>query len=120
MDAHVCGIANDRPVLRFCDGTEIAVERTRHSGDVDVRVGARVGVCLRPESLSLTDDRAAIPGVVAAVEYAGFTTVCRVATAFGTVHLQVPRSLACPNPGEQVRMNVHASALHLIGTEHQP
>jgi iron(III) transport system ATP-binding protein len=119
VEAEVCGTADDRPLLRLCDGTEITVPQPRVGRNVNVRVGARVGICLRPESLSMTGGKGTIRGVVDRVEYGGASSVCLVRTAFGTVHVQVARSLACPDPGEHVHMDMNASAVHLMAMEPQ-
>jgi iron(III) transport system ATP-binding protein len=119
LDAAVCGTSGCWPLVRFNDGTEIAVDPLRRANDVDLRPGVRLGVCLRPESLRITRDRGTFRGVVDAIEYAGPVSVCEVSTALGLLQVEVPRSMGCPATGDHVHIAVNESAAHLIHMEQQ-
>ena len=114
LEAAIARMAGDRPVVRFADGTEMTVEAT--GSDAAIRIGARVGVCVRPEAFRFGGD-GAFHGIVASTEYAGPTSSCEVTSALGMLHVDLPAGAGRPSRGEHVRLGVHPSALHLIHME---
>jgi iron(III) transport system ATP-binding protein len=117
LDVSVSGTSGARPIVRFVDGTEMTVDPERRAQGVDIRAGARLGVCVRPESIRIARDGGTFQGVVTGVEYAGPTTLCEVRTALGTLHVDVPNSHRSPTTGDYVRLAIPESTLHLIGME---
>jgi iron(III) transport system ATP-binding protein len=120
LDATLCDTCGSRPLVRFRDGSELAVDAGRLGPAMTFETGARLAVCLRPDSLRITDERATFRGMVAAVEYAGAVNVCEVETAAGTLRVDVPRARIAPARGDFVHIAVDAAAVHLVPTEPRP
>jgi len=113
LDATIASISEHAVVLRFADRSELAVYEHRRAAGVEIHPGARVGVCLRAESLHLADD-GFFSGTVEDVEYAGPVRSCTVETAVGKLQLEIPSSTPRPTPGQSVRLSILPSAVHLV------
>ena len=113
LDGVVSNRGAVRPTVRLDDGTELPLPSWRNV----THAGARVSICMRPESLRLTSGYGPLHGVVTTVEYAGATRICAVQSAVGPLHVELSRLDACPRPGERVSIVVDESALHLIPAE---
>jgi len=112
IEATVQEIAGDSAVVQFADGAKLQVRRPR-SG-FELRTGARVAVCLRAESIQLVNGSGLFSGVIADVEYSGPVRLCIVKTAVGNLRVEIPSSEARLNTGQQVALNVAASAVHVV------
>jgi iron(III) transport system ATP-binding protein len=117
LDATICSVSDEAVTVEFGDGTRLAVNPHRRAAAIDLIPGARVGVCLRAESLEITDDNGVFAGTVADVEYAGPVRSCTVQTPLGKLQLEIPSSAPHPAPGEHVRLAIVQSAAHLVGSQ---
>jgi ABC-type Fe3+/spermidine/putrescine transport system ATPase subunit len=117
IEATVQSAANNSAVVRFEDGADLTVDIRRPPPGLELRPGARVGVCLRAESLQLVNANGVFSGVVTDVEYSGPVRLCIVRTGVGNLRVEVPSSEAKPNAGQQVALNIVGSAVHLVGFE---
>jgi iron(III) transport system ATP-binding protein len=113
IEATVVGIADNSAVVQFADGSKLEVRRP--GPGLGLKPGARVGVCLRAESIQLVNGSGLFSGVIADVEYSGPVRLCIVRTAVGNLRVEVPSSEARLNTGQQVALNVAASAVHVVG-----
>ena len=114
LDAVISRISEKTMVVRFADGIEFTVPSHQRAPGVQLTQGARVGVCLRAESLHVTDENGTFSGVVADVEYAGPFRSCIVKTTVGNLQVEVPSSAAQPNRGDHVGLTIDPSAIHLV------
>jgi iron(III) transport system ATP-binding protein len=105
-----------RSVIRFKDGTEIALPSWCHGEGVS-QPGEPVEVCVRPESLRLSDGDGIFVGTIAGIEYGGATRLCRVDSNVGELQIEISRSATCPEIGRRVSIAIDESALHLIPRE---
>jgi ABC-type Fe3+/spermidine/putrescine transport system ATPase subunit len=115
LEGTVRSISDHSILIRLGDGTELSVDSQRRPAGIDFISGARVGVCLRAESLRLSGGNGIFSGVVTDVEYAGPVRSCIVKTDLGDLQVEIPSSVARPVPGQQVRLSVDRSAMHLVG-----
>ena len=114
LDGIVKTVSQASAVVRFADGREITVEPQQRAANFELAVGARVGVCVRAESLRLTAEDGTFSGVVTDVEYSGPVCSCLVKTSVGELRVEVPISGGRPVKGEPVRLAVIPSAIHLV------
>jgi iron(III) transport system ATP-binding protein len=117
LDATVGSMAERSAVVRLADGTALTVDPERRASGVQLSPGARVGVCLRAESLRLTSSDGAFRGVVRDLEYAGSTHSIIVKCAIGELRVEVPSSTGCPAKGESVGLSTIQTGIHLVGPE---
>jgi iron(III) transport system ATP-binding protein len=115
LDATVRSVSDGCIVVAFADGTELPVDSRGRGPGIDVKPGARIGVCLRAESLQLAGENGVFSGVVTDVEYGGPVRSCIVKTAVGDLQVEVPSSSARPASGQTVRLSIIPSAVHLVG-----
>jgi ABC-type Fe3+/spermidine/putrescine transport system ATPase subunit len=115
LDALISRISADEIVVRFVDGSEITVGQHQRAPGLELKPAARVGVCLRAESLQLTTENGFVSGGVTDVEYSGPFRSCIVKTDLGNLQVEVPSTAARPSPGDRVRLSVNPSAVHLVG-----
>jgi len=115
LDATIRSVSDHCCVVSFADGTELLVDTRSRAPGVDLKTGARVGVCLRAESLQLSSENGAFSGVVTDVEYGGPVRSCIVDTALGKLQIEVPGSSARPAAGQRVRLSIISAAVHLVG-----
>jgi iron(III) transport system ATP-binding protein len=114
IDATIGATSAQSIVVRFADGTELTVDATRRSAGTEVTPGSRVAVCLRAESFQLAGSNGIFSGIVTDVEYAGAVRTCTVQTGIGELQVEVPGSGMRPMAGQQVRLSIVESAVHLV------
>ena len=83
LDGVVKSVSPEGATIRFADGSEITIEQQRRAPGVELEAGARVGVCIRAESLQLTGENGTFAGTVTDVEYAGPVRSCLVESNVG-------------------------------------
>jgi ABC-type Fe3+/spermidine/putrescine transport system ATPase subunit len=115
LDATVAAISDQSVKLRLADGNELTADPTHKSREAELSLGARVGVCVRAESFRLAIGDGTFAGTISDVEYAGAVRTCRVSTAVGDLHVEVPSSAGRLVKGQSVRLSVNESTLHLVG-----
>ena len=115
VEATVSALTENSVVLRFADGVELAADPNHKAKDVELRTGARVGVCIRAETLVLANGGGTFAGTVTDVEYAGPIRACRVRTTVGNLHVEVPSSAGRLVKGQSVQLSVIGTSLHLVG-----
>jgi iron(III) transport system ATP-binding protein len=114
VEAAVAALTEDSVTVRFRDGREITMSRQNAAPGLEFSPAARVGVCMRAESLRLVNSGALFSGNVVDVEYAGPLRTCRVQTAVGELLVEVPSSEGRLVKGQTVNLGVSESALHLV------
>jgi iron(III) transport system ATP-binding protein len=117
LDAVVASMSAQTAVVRFSNGTELTVDPRRRAAGVELTPGARIGVCLRAESLRLAGENGAIRGVLTDVEYAGSGCSCAVQTELGQLRVDVPSSVGRPIKGEPINLDVNEAAVHIVGPQ---
>jgi iron(III) transport system ATP-binding protein len=117
LDAVVRSVSGQSFVVRFADGTELTVNSARRAAGVELLPGARIGVCIRAESLRPADETGPIHGVVSDVEYAGSGSYCEVQTAIGRLRVDVPSSAGRPVKGEPIHLAIHDADVHIVPAE---
>jgi iron(III) transport system ATP-binding protein len=115
LEATVASVTDQSVRLRFADGSELSTDSNHRSSEAELRPGAQVGVCVRAESLRMGIESGTFGGTITDVEYAGNIRACRVHTAVGDLHVEVPSSEGRLTKGQSVRLSVNESALHLVG-----
>ena len=115
LDATVGAVSDRSAVLRFADGSELAVDTTHRAAGVELLPGATVGVCLRAEALQLTAEKGVFSGIVTDAEYGGSACSCMVETAVGDLRVDVPSAVNRPRKQDAVRLSVVPKAIHLVG-----
>ena len=73
-----------------------------------------MGVCVRAESLRVDSEDAMLTGVVMDVEYAGPVFTCTVKTELGQLQIEVPSSQPRPTAGQEIRLSIAPTAVHLV------
>ena len=116
LDATVLSVSGHSAVIRFANGCELNIDARRRATGVELSSGTRVGVCLRAESLQLTNEGGVFSGIVTDVEYAGSVRSCLVKTDLGELKVEVPNSAGRPTPGQSARLTVAPSAVHLVNS----
>lgn len=114
IDATVASLSEGCAVLRFANGNEVQIRAQQRATGVTIETGARVGVCIRAESIQLSSGPGIFSGTVRDVEYTGAARSCIVSTDEGDIEVEVPASGSRPIPGEKITLNVDATALHLV------
>jgi iron(III) transport system ATP-binding protein len=117
LDAVVEKISDQSAVLRFGNGGRMVVDADHRAPGVVLSSSARVGVCVRAESLQLTGGPGVFSGEVTDVEYTGPSRTCIVQTDLGALRVEVPSSAGRLSRGEQVRIDVIPEAVHMVGAE---
>jgi iron(III) transport system ATP-binding protein len=115
LDATVAAVADKAVTLRFKDGSQVTMDPTRKANDVQLSNGARVGVCVRAESLRLANGDGTFAGTIIDVEYSGPIRTCRVRTDLGDLQVEVPSSTGRLVTGQTVQLSLNESTLHLVG-----
>jgi ABC-type Fe3+/spermidine/putrescine transport system ATPase subunit len=72
-------------------------------------------VCVRAESIQLTNENGTFSGVVTDVEYSGPVRSCVVKTDLGNLQVEVPSAASRLSRGDHVRLAIDSSAVHLVG-----
>jgi iron(III) transport system ATP-binding protein len=116
IDAVVSRISDRIATLQFADGNEVTVDSGNQSNGIALSPGARVGVCVRAESLHLSSGKGTFSGTVSDVEYAGPVRTVRVATTVGNLQVEIPSSAGKVTRGQVIHLSVVDSALHIVGS----
>jgi ABC-type Fe3+/spermidine/putrescine transport system ATPase subunit len=116
IEATVSRVANDSVVLRFENGREVSIHPGQRAKGLDVTPGTRVSVCIRAESLQLTNGAGLFSGSVRDVEYSGSMRSCTVNTDAGELEIEVPSSTARPVPGQNVSLAFDPAAVHVVAS----
>jgi iron(III) transport system ATP-binding protein len=103
-------------VLRFENGRELSIRPEQKAPGLELIEGARVSVCIRAESLRLTDRAGLFSGTVRDVEYSGSMRSCTVETDTGELEIEVPSSMARPASGQAVTLTVDPAAIHVVAS----
>src|SRR5207249_2893287 len=98
-------------------GAALTLDPQRRASGVELRPGARVGVCLRAEALHLVSENGVFSGTVVDVEYAGSVRTCVVETDLGKLQVEVPSSAGRPMQGQPVQLTLLPSAVYIVGPE---
>jgi iron(III) transport system ATP-binding protein len=114
LDATVSAVSASTVTLRFQNGKDLSIDNSQRAAGVDVSPNARVGVCVRAESLQLTDGPGLFCGTIKDVEYSGSMRSCTVQTDAGELEVEVPASTARPTPGQRIVLTVNPAAIHLV------
>jgi iron(III) transport system ATP-binding protein len=114
LDATIQKIADGAVVLLFSDGSTITTPADRHAPGVRIESGQRVAVCLRAESLRLTQNQGVFRGKVRDVEYVGSARSCVIETDLGSLLVEVPSSIARPDTGDSVQLAIHEGSAHMV------
>jgi iron(III) transport system ATP-binding protein len=112
----VSRVSEQMATLQFADGNVVTVDSANHSNGIALNPGARVGVCVRAESLHLSTGKGTFTGTVSDVEYAGHARTVRVATAVGELQAEIPSSAGRIARGQVIHLSVVESALHIVGS----
>ena len=115
LDATIARLAGGKASLRFVDGTTLDVDQDRSATGLTLEEGAKVGVCVRAESLKMASASVGVGGELLDVEYNGSARACLVRTAIGDLRVEVPSSLARPVKGDTVHLAIDETAVHLVG-----
>lgn len=117
LDATVSCVSERSAVLRLADGAELSVDRPRCAPEVQLSQDARVGVCLRAETLQLTTNNGVFRGVIKDVEYCGSLRWIKVESSLGPLRVEIPSSAVCPARGELVGFSIDQTAIYIVGPE---
>jgi iron(III) transport system ATP-binding protein len=114
IEAIVENVSGDSLAVRFGNGSRINLHPHQKAADVMLTSGIRVGVCIRSESLQISDSNGFCSGELADVEYSGAGFSCVVKTDLGNLRMEVSGSLQPPAKGQSIRLAVNEAALHLV------
>jgi iron(III) transport system ATP-binding protein len=112
--ATVESVSESRVVIRFTNGRKLSISPQQSAAGVRLIPEARVGVCVRAESLRFTDDAGLCSGVLTDVEYSGSGFSCIVKTDLGDLKMEIPGSVRLPAKDQTVRLAVTEEAVHLV------
>jgi len=112
--ASVESASERRIVIRFANGKNLSIGPQQSAAGVRLIPEARVGVCLRAESLRFTDEDGFCSGVLTDVEYSGSGFSCIVKTDLGDLKMEVPGSVRLPAKEQLVRLAVTEEAVRLV------
>jgi iron(III) transport system ATP-binding protein len=114
IEATVESVSDRSVVLRFTNGRTVEMNSRQKAAGVELNPGARVGVCVRAESLRFTEDSGICSGEIADVEYSGAGFWCVARTDIGDLKMEVPGSVPLPAKGRSIRLAVNETALHVV------
>jgi iron(III) transport system ATP-binding protein len=114
IEATMESVAGDSVVIRFGNGSGVTILPGQKAAGVELRSGNRVGVCIRAESLRITDSNGFCSGELTDVEYSGAGYSCVAKTDLGDLKIEVPGSVQLPARGQPVHFAVIEAALHLV------
>ena len=114
IEGNVESVAEDFVEIRFENGSRVKMLQRQKAADVTLAAGAKVGVCIRAESLRLSDSNGFCSGELTDVEYSGVGFSCVAKTDLGNLRVEVPGSIQLPAKGQPVQFAVNAAALHLV------
>jgi ABC-type Fe3+/spermidine/putrescine transport system ATPase subunit len=114
LEAVIRNLSDHTIVVQFANGAELRIDAHRHAAGTSLSPGARVGVCVRAESVRVDSEDAILTGVVMDVEYAGPVCTCTVKTELGPLQIEVPSSQPRPTAGQEIRLSIAPTAVHLV------
>jgi ABC-type Fe3+/spermidine/putrescine transport system ATPase subunit len=114
LEATVGSVSGRSAMIRFANGRELTVDAARRANGVELAPNARIGVCLRAESLRVTSGNGTFQGVLTDVEYVGAVHSCVVKSDVGNLKVEIPSSNGRPAKGESVRLEVVEGAVHMV------
>jgi ABC-type Fe3+/spermidine/putrescine transport system ATPase subunit len=114
VEATVESVSENSVVIRFVNGSNVTILPRQKAADVELNSGARVGVCVRAESLRFSEDGGLCSGTLTDVEYSGSGFSCVARTDLGELKMEVPGSVQLPARGQSVRFAVNEATLHLV------
>ena len=114
IEAIVESVSGDSIVIRFGNGSRVTILPRQKAAGVELNPGTGVGVCIRAESLRLSDSNGFCSGELADVEYSGVGFSCIARTDLGNLKIEVPGSIQLPAKGQSVQFGVNEAALHLV------
>jgi iron(III) transport system ATP-binding protein len=114
IEATVESVAANSVEVGFSNGSRIGLLPNQKAADVKLSAGARVGVCVRAESLRFTDSNGFCSGELTDVEYSGVGFSCVAKTDLGNLKIEVPGSTQVPAKGQPVRFAVNEATLHMV------
>jgi ABC-type Fe3+/spermidine/putrescine transport system ATPase subunit len=114
IEAIVDSVAGDLVVIRFGNGSKVNLLQNQKAADVILNSGAKVGVCIRAESLRISNSDGFCSGELADVEYSGAGFACIARTDLGNLRIEVPGSIQLPAKGQSVQFAANEAALHLV------
>jgi iron(III) transport system ATP-binding protein len=114
IEATVESVAANSVEVGFSNGSRIGLLPNQKAADVILTAGARVGVCVRAESLRFTDSNGFCSGELTDVEYSGVGFSCVAKTDLGNLKIEVPGSKQVPAKGQPTRFAVNEATLHLV------
>jgi iron(III) transport system ATP-binding protein len=103
--------------LRFANGRKLTISPQQSAAGVRLIPEARVGVCVRAESLRFTDEPGFCAGVLTDVEYSGSGFSCVVKTDVGDLLVEVPASVPLPAKEKPVQLTTEVETIHLVAPE---
>ena len=113
IEAVVGSVSDRAAVIRFGNNSELTLDSQQRAPAVVLSPGSRVGVCVRAESLRITD-KGVFAGVLTEVEYSGSGFSCVVKTDLGDLRMEIPSSVPLPARGERIQLQVAESSIHLV------
>jgi iron(III) transport system ATP-binding protein len=114
VEATVDSVSDNSAVIRFANGSKVTILPRQKAAGVELNSGARVGVCVRAESLRFTEESGFCSGALTDVEYSGAGYACVARTDLGELKMEVPGSDQLPAKGQSIRLGVNEPALHLV------
>jgi iron(III) transport system ATP-binding protein len=114
IEATLESVTDNSIEIRFANGSKITMLPRQRAAGVDLNSSARVGVCIRAESLRFTEEGGFCSGTLSDVEYSGSGFSCVARTDLGELKMEVPVSVQLPARGQSVRFAVNAATLHLV------
>jgi iron(III) transport system ATP-binding protein len=114
IEGVVESVAGDSAVIRFANGSGVNLHLNQKAPNVTLISGTQVGVCVRSESLRLSESNGFCSGELADVEYSGVGFSCVAKTDLGNLRIEVPGSVQLPAKGQSVHFAVNEAALHLV------
>ena len=114
IEATLENVTDNSAEVRFENGSRIKLLPQQKAADVTLTSGTRVGVCVRAESLRITDSNGFCSGELADVEYSGVGYWCIARTDLGNLRIEVPGSIRLPAKGQRVLLAVNETSLHMV------
>ncbi|UED87919.1 ABC transporter ATP-binding protein [Streptomyces profundus] len=112
LPAEVTAVGEEGVTVALPGGSGVKVSRR---DDLELAVGDRTSVSLRPETLRFVPaDAGVLRGTVASREFNGATSSYDVTVGAHTVHVTIPDQSAGPRPGDEVSLACEATRAWLV------
>ncbi|WP_062213657.1 ABC transporter ATP-binding protein [Streptomyces sp. NBRC 109706] len=112
LPVEVAEVAEREVTVALPGGAKVTVSRR---ADLELAVGDRSSVSLRPETLRFVpEDEGVLRGTVARLEFNGATSSYDVTVGGHTVHVTTPDQSAGPRPGDEVSLACEAPRAWLV------